>query len=98
LISLTTFSKADIYAAHAAHATVAGPCESPAQCGFHQIFTVGNGGKNRNTRPSPARQRENPRPACLLCEIASSKCTKSGHPPVDGLHSIENTHLADAGF
>jgi hypothetical protein len=42
--------------------------------------------------------RENPRPACLLREIASSPCTNSGHPPVDALHFIENTHLTDAAF
>jgi len=27
-----------------------------------------------------------------------SHCTKSGHRLVDGLHSIENTYFADAGF
>jgi hypothetical protein len=41
---------------------------------------------------------QNPRPACLLREIDSPDCTKSGHPLVDALHSIENTHLADAAF
>jgi hypothetical protein len=34
----------------------------------------------------------------FLRELPFSVCTKSGHSPVDGLHSIENTHLADAGF
>jgi hypothetical protein len=50
------------------------------------------------SRSTPARHRENPRPACLLREIASSPCTNSGHPPVDALHFIENTHLTDAAF
>jgi hypothetical protein len=35
-------------------------------------------------------QPENPRPACLLREIAAAQCTKFCHPPVDALHSIEN--------
>jgi hypothetical protein len=40
----------------------------------------------------------NPRPARLLREIAKRVCTKSGHPPVDWLHSIENTRVASGDF
>jgi hypothetical protein len=41
-------------------------------------------------KPGFAVHRENPRHSCVLREIAWSSCTKSGHMPVDGLHSIEN--------
>jgi len=27
-----------------------------------------------------------------------ARCTKSGHPPVDGVHSTENTRVANANF
>jgi hypothetical protein len=39
-----------------------------------------------------------PAPSLPSARTASSDCTKSGHPPVDALHSIENTHLTNAGF
>jgi hypothetical protein len=54
---------------------------------FH---TGPNDCKSLQSRLPSARHRENPRPACLLRDIALCSCTKSGHPPVDGLHSIEN--------
>jgi hypothetical protein len=54
---------------------------------FHSCETAT---KTRNTRPSSAFHRENSRPGCLLHEMASSTCTKSGHLPVDSLHLIEN--------
>jgi hypothetical protein len=38
------------------------------------------------------------RPARLLRETAWSSCTKSGHPPVDGVHSIENKSDRGAHF
>jgi hypothetical protein len=44
----------------------------------------------RTLSPACIGNRENRRPACLLREIARCTCTKSGHPPVDSLHSIEN--------
>jgi hypothetical protein len=44
----------------------------------------------RTLSPACIGNRENQHPACLLREIVSSTCTKSGHPPVDALHSIEN--------
>jgi hypothetical protein len=37
-------------------------------------------------------------PPALLGENASYACTKSGHPPVDGLHSIENKSDKAAHF
>jgi hypothetical protein len=43
-------------------------------------------------------RRENLRPACLLREMVASKCTKSGHPAVDGLHSVENKSDKGAHF
>jgi hypothetical protein len=49
-------------------------------------------------RSTPAQHRQNPRPACLLREIVFPVCTKSGHPPVDALHLIENKSDKDARF
>jgi hypothetical protein len=40
---------------------------------------------------NPCANRGNPRPARRPREIAKCLCTNSGHPPVDWLHSIENT-------
>jgi len=65
---------------------------SKAFAGFSQSLS---GCKTLQPRSTPSRHRQNPRPACLLRDIAFPACTKSGHPPVDGLHSIENK--ADKG-
>jgi hypothetical protein len=54
--------------------------------------------ENQLARLRSCRAWRNPRPACLLRETAATTCTKSGHLPVDGLHSIENTYLTDDGF
>jgi hypothetical protein len=64
---------------------------SLARCGFPQIFTAAEG-LQEPAVPAPllpgiAKTRA---PPALLREDASSACTKSGHAPVDGLHSIEN--------
>jgi len=65
---------------------------SKAFAGFSQSLS---GCKTLQPRSTPSRHRQNPRPACLLRDIAFPACTKSGHPPVDALHSIENK--ADKG-
>ena len=48
--------------------------------------------------PGRALHRGNPRSARVLRERASSRCTKCGHRPVDGLHSIENKSDKGANF
>jgi hypothetical protein len=63
------------------------PLPSKAFAGFSQPPD-----RRKIFNPGIARipHRENQRPTCPVDEIASSSCTKSGHPPVDHLHSIEN--------
>jgi hypothetical protein len=62
-----------------------------AQRLFYEIFTdVDCRQKLASPLPRPPAFAENPCPACVLREIAMFNCTKSGHPPVDALHSIEN--------
>jgi hypothetical protein len=39
-----------------------------------------------------------PRWARLLSKTCTANCTKSGHPPVDGLHSIEKSILTNPHF
>jgi len=71
------------------------PLPSAAFAGFSQPRRAA---EVRNPGAILVQHRENVRPAWYLREVNFSGCTKSGHPPVDRLHSIENRHLADAGF
>jgi len=80
----------------------------PAGCPTHEIarpaslspdFHIpGKAAKTANSRPILVQHRENPRPACLLREIAAFHCTKSGHPPVDGPHLLETKQDKTAFF
>jgi hypothetical protein len=63
------------------------PCPARLLPDFHTRRTIA---RTCNSGSTPARHHENPCPACVLLDIASCACTKSGHPPVDGLHPTEN--------
>jgi hypothetical protein len=81
-----------------AHTRAAGFGRPHARRGFHRIFTAAEKlVELLATVLSPLASRK-PAPGVPFGEIASSTCTKSGHPPVDDLHSIENKSDKSALF
>ena len=75
--------------------TIVMPCPVRRLPDFHRL---GMPARIRGRHLARAPHRENPHPACFLREMAWSNCTKSGHPPVDGVHSIENKSDRGAHF
>jgi hypothetical protein len=82
-------------------ARVASPSffETLAGHGICPIFTVSqplrrdgwrSGGREKLARKTA--------PVAAFTEIRCGNCTKSGHPPVDGLHSIEKSRLTNWHF
>jgi hypothetical protein len=71
------------------------PCPARILPDFSQSRT--DSGKLQQQRIT-APDQENPRLARLPRETARDTCTNSGHPPVDWLHSIENTQVASRDF
>ena len=65
---------------------------------FARYSQLSHGRASISSLSASCRASRNPRPTCLLRAMAFSTCTKFGHPPVDGLHSIENTALVGAHF
>jgi hypothetical protein len=73
--------------------------ETVARSGIREICTARNRrAKTANNREIPEINLRNPYVAVCFQAKLREQCTKSGHRLVDGLHSIENTHFADAGF
>jgi len=78
--------------------TVAGFRDHLPGAAFPRFSQAQSAGDIFSTRLASARHREEPRPACFVAEMATANCTKSGHPPVDGVHSIENKSDKGAHF
>jgi hypothetical protein len=73
--------------------------EVPVPSGIRSIFTI-----PYQTAPLAAVKdsgqctRANPALDAAFAKTRRSRCTKSGHPPVDGLHSIEKSTLTNPYF
>jgi hypothetical protein len=65
--------------------------DSLAQRGFPQLFTAPLTRRKIRAWQLSAFNSQNPHPARLPRKEPHSLCTKFGHPPVNQLHSPENT-------
>lgn len=73
--------------------------ESLVPRGFHGIFTVKNHRRMPVSIPTSAGNfGAKACPARLLARIVLPACTKTGHVPVNGLHSIEKPILTKRNF
>jgi hypothetical protein len=82
-------------AAKVGASTNANPLSRANSAGF---FTIWKRVRTRGTAHESHSNRGNPSPARLLRDVVNQACTNSCHPPVDWLHSIENTRVASGDF
>jgi hypothetical protein len=57
---------------------------------FHEYSQRGDHSRNPSQRLAPVASRRELAPRLPFAQFCSTDCTKSCHPPVDALHSIEN--------